>query len=117
MAAAVVDDLVARGYVDDRAFALQWVQGRTARGYGPARLRIELRLRGVASALIEAALATIDGESDLAQARATARRRHPVLLRNGQARAAVRLRDYLLRRGFSSSVVVRVVREVSGQSD
>jgi len=112
-----VDDLVARGHVDDRAFALQWVQARIARGYGAARLRIELRLRGVAPVLIEAALAGRDTEGELDQARVMARRRHAALLRSGPARAPLRLRDYLLRRGFSGSVVARVVREVAGQPD
>jgi regulatory protein len=109
----VVDDLTARGHVDDRAFALRWVETRAARGYGAARLRAELRLRGVEPALIVAALAPLAAESQLGQARAVARRRYPALLRTAPARAPARLRDHLLRRGFSASVVLRVVREVA----
>jgi regulatory protein len=109
----VVDDLTARGHVDDRAFALRWVESRAARGYGAARLRAELRLRGVAPALVAAALAPLAAEGQLGQARAVARRRYPAFLRTGPARAAARLRDHLLRRGFSASVVLRVVREIA----
>ncbi len=47
VAAEVVADLVGRGYVDDAAFARHWVQTRAARGYGAARLRAELRARGL----------------------------------------------------------------------
>jgi len=49
VAAAVVADLTARGHLDDARFARQWVEARSSRGYGPARLAAELRVRGVAA--------------------------------------------------------------------
>jgi len=110
----VVADLTARGYLDDEAFARHWVATRSARGYGPTRLRAELRARGVAAALVEAALAGLNDESELERARAAARRRLPALQRGDRARAAARLRDHLLRRGFAASMVARVVRECVG---
>jgi regulatory protein len=115
----VVADLTARGYLDDAAFARHWVATRAARGYGPARLRAELRARGVAAALIEAALAVAaraagNDDSELERARAVARRRLPALQRADRARAAGRLRDHLLRRGFAAPMVARVVRECVG---
>jgi regulatory protein len=111
----VVDDLVARGHVDDGAFATHWVQARAARGYGAARLRRELRLRGVALSLIDAALASLPAAGQLEQARVTAHRRYPALLRGAPARAPARLHDYLMRRGFPASVVARVVRELAAR--
>jgi regulatory protein len=114
VAAAVVSDLTARGHLDDAAFARHWVEARRGRGYGPRRLRAELRARGVAPALIDAALAVTPAAADLEQARAAARRRLPALGRVAPERAATRLRDYLLRRGYSMSVTARVVREVLG---
>jgi regulatory protein len=114
VAAAVVADLAARGYVDDAAFARHWVATRTARGYGAARLRAELRARGVARALVDAALAGLGVDETLERASALARRRLPVLRRTAGPRAASRLRDYLLRRGFAGSVVARVVRDALG---
>jgi len=110
----VVDDLVARGYVNDAAFARRWVTARAARGYGAARLRLELRARGVAAPVIVAALAALGGDDALARAREAARRRLPALHRGRTDRVASRLRDYLLRRGFSTSVVLRIVRETTG---
>jgi regulatory protein len=110
-----VNDLVARGYVDDAAFARQWVAARAARGYGASRLRMELRTRGIAPSLISAALDGLGGDDDaLARAREAARRRLPALRRGRPDRVAPRLRDYLLRRGFSTGVIVRVVREATG---
>jgi regulatory protein len=114
VAAEVADDLVARGHVDDASFARQWVTSRAGRGYGAARLRVELRARGVAPAVIAAALSTLGGDDVIARARETARRRLPALRRGRADRVAPRLRDYLLRRGFSTSVVVRIVRETTG---
>jgi regulatory protein len=110
----VVADLTARGYLDDDAFARHWVAARAPRGYGPARLRAELRARGVDTKLIEAALAGVNEDGDLEQARAVAHRRLPALQRGDRARAAARLRDHLLRRGYPVSVVTRVVRECIG---
>ena len=144
----VVADLASRGHVDDGAFARDWVAIRTARGYGAARLRMELRARGVAAALIDAALADLgtDGVED--RAREVARRRLPALQRleakrassgrpegasfgraerasfgrpgsasSGRAdRIAARLRDYLMRRGYSGGIAARVARELTGAS-
>jgi len=117
VAAEVVADLAGRGYVDDAAFARHWVATRAARGYGAARLRAELRARGVAAALADAALATLEGEDQLAQARALAQRRLPALRRASPERAAARLRDQLLRRGFAAGVVARVIRESADADD
>jgi regulatory protein len=114
VAAAVVADLAARGHLDDAAFAHQWVQVRSPRGYGPARLRAELTARGVARALIDAALDAVAPDTALDRARAAARRRWPALQRGRPERAAARLRDHLLRRGFAGALVARVVRETAG---
>jgi len=111
VATDVVADLVARGYVDDEAFARHWVETRATRSYGSARLRAELRARGVAAPLIDEALAALEPETSLDRAREAARRRLPALKRGRPERLATRLRDYLLRRGYGASVVARVVRE------
>jgi regulatory protein len=108
----VIADLISRGYLDDAAFARRWVEARAGRGYGPARLGAELRARGVAPALVDAALATLGAEVELEQARALARRRLAALRRSRPDRAGARLADYLARRGHRADVVARVVREL-----
>jgi regulatory protein len=114
VAEAVVTDLIGRGHVDDAAFARYFVETRAARGYGAARLAADLRAKGVPPALVAAALGALDAEAQLERARAVARRRLPALRKVAPERAAGRLRDHLLRRGFAASVVVRVVREALG---
>jgi regulatory protein len=113
VAAQVVEQLTARGYVDDAEFARRWVESRAARGYGVARLANELRARGVAPALIEAALGGVAADP-VASARAVAARRLAALRRAAPDRVALRLRDYLLRRGYDPRVAVHVARDLAG---
>lgn len=117
MAREVADDLVARGYVDDAAFARQWVATRAARGHGPTRLAAELRARGVSADLIAAALAGSDPQGYLERARAAARTRLAALRRSAPDRVARRLRDHLLRLGHDPAVVATVVRELTGRGE
>lgn len=113
VADAVVADLEARGYVDDRAFANSWAEAR-ARGhaYGPRRLRDALAAKGVDRPLVEEAVRQAFAEADEeTRARAAAARRLPLLRRGAPEQVARRLSAYLLRRGFAGSIVRRVVRE------
>jgi SOS response regulatory protein OraA/RecX len=64
--------------------------------------------------VIEAALGGLDADATLGRAREAARRRLPALRRGRPERLASRLHDYLSRRGFSGSIVMRVVREITG---
>jgi regulatory protein len=110
IAQAVVADLTARGYVDDQAFARWWAEARArGRRVGSRRLRQELAAKGIPREMAEAAIAAAFeevGEAD--RALEAARRRLPALTRG--PRAAARLADYLLRRGYPASAVRRAVR-------
>ena len=114
MAAEVVVGLEAQGYVDDRAFARQWADGRAARRHlGSLRLKDELQRKGVARPLADAAVRNAFAETDEeTHALEAARRRLPALRRKNVERAPVRLRDYLLRRGYPADVVRRVLRHL-----
>jgi regulatory protein len=120
------------GLLDDEAFARAWVESRDrARPRGEIALRRELRLRGVASEVVEAALeerqaetltsaAAFGGETDseatrnpdeAAARRLLERRRHD-LERVGDPRKR-RQRAYALlaRSGFAPDVAARVAAE------
>jgi SOS response regulatory protein OraA/RecX len=90
------------------------VETRAARGYGAGRLRAELRARGVARDLIDAALGALEAGAALEGARALARRRLPAWRRRRPERAAARLHDYLVRRGYGPAVAAQVARELIG---
>ncbi len=54
---ACLDALEAVQLLSDERFAEQYVRSRVEKGYGPLRIRRELRERGVAASLVERALA------------------------------------------------------------
>ena len=112
VADAVVAELEARGYVDDRAFASVWAESRArGRSLGRQRLREELRARGIARPLVEAAIVRAFEDTDeLTRALAAARRRLATLRRQDPDQATRRLHDYLRRRGYPGDVVRQVLR-------
>ena len=111
-----IQRLHALGYLDDDAYTREYVRSRfRTKGYGPQRLRADLRRRGVAPALIEAALAELLGADDrLTAAREQALQRWPRLAREPDPRKRrKKLSDFLLRRGFTYDTVRQVVDEVA----
>lgn len=111
---AVLSELEQLDLVDDRQFTRAWVEARTmSRPMGSRRIVHELRQKGVAPEVIEAALqerATPEGELLLARvaARQAIRRlrdEEPAALRRKLAAA-------LSRRGFSWSVVSQAIEEL-----
>lgn len=110
IAQAVVADLTARGYVDDQAFARWWAEARArGRRVGSRRLRQELAAKGIPREMADAAIAAAFEEvGEAERALEAARRRLPSLARG--PRAAARLADYLLRRGYPASAVRQAVR-------
>ncbi len=115
--AAAVEDLRARGLVDDRRFADSWVRDRMAlRPSGRRRLRYELTSRGVDREVVEAALAAaLPAGEELALARAVAAGRLRRYRNLPADVAARRLAGVLLRRGFAAGVVARVLQDLFGR--
>jgi len=105
------------GLIDDEAFAAAWVSSRHAgRGLSRGALEGELRSRGVAPAIVSAAVEGLDTDTEFATARRLVARRVPAL--RGAA-ADVRLRrlvGLLARKGYPTGLAVRVVREVLAES-
>lgn len=100
-------------YLDDRAFARDWVEERRSRkGFGTARIRRELEEKGVAEELIAEALGEVEEEDEFRLALEVAESRlsrmrslpWPVLER--------RLGRQLLNRGFSPAIVLEVLERV-----
>lgn len=110
----MVAELEARGYIDDRALAQQWADSRAGgRHLGSLRLRAELKRKGVAPDLADTAIRrAFSGIGEEERALEAGQRRLPALRRGDARRAPVKLRDYLLRRGYSPEVVGHVVRRL-----
>jgi regulatory protein len=116
IARAVVAELAGRGYVDDASFARFWAESRArGRRVGSRRLHQELLQKGIPRDLAAAAVAAAFDEAPEADRCLEAgRRRLPGLLRRDSERAAPRLRDYLLRRGYPPAEVMRTVAALTG---
>jgi regulatory protein len=113
-AAEAVQRCIATGYVNDAAMAASVAARHRRAGHGRARVAADLKSKGVATDLITEAL---DGQSDTEEAAALAVARQ-LWERAGPAhprdrRAYGRVAGALQRRGFSSSVVSRVMRGLS----
>lgn len=100
-AQAAADWLEDIGAVDDPAYAAAVVRDYGRRGYGPARIREELRRRGVPRELWEVALEELPDSGDILDDLIRKRCRGDL----SDPREVKRLSDGLLRRGFSWSQV------------
>ena len=102
------------GLLDDAAFARHFVETRSVRGRGPARLRRDLYAMGVSGAHVDAALAHVhaDGDRTGDQALALATRRAGQL--GGVPREARRRRllAFLARRGYTGEAARAAVQQV-----
>jgi regulatory protein len=100
------------GLIDDAAFAAAWVESRHAgRGLGRRALAHELRGRGVEDAIVDEAVGALSQEQEYATARALVDRKL-ASTRGADPPARVRkLAGMLARRGYSSGMALRVVRE------
>ena len=96
---SVLQRLERAGLLDDEDFAQRWVDNRERlRPRGKWALRSELRRKGIASEVIDAALDNVDEEQNAMNA---ARRRYTRLVRHDEQTFRRRLLGFLQRRGFS----------------
>lgn len=101
--AAVLTQLVDAGLQSDRRFADVWVRHRSQQGFGPIRIRGELRQKGIASDLIQAVLD--EGEMDwFDQVRSVWQRKFRGK-RESDARLRARQIRFLQYRGFSGDQI------------
>jgi regulatory protein len=121
-ASGEISDAVGRlrdkSYQSDDRFGTSIARTRIAQGYGPARIRAELRSHGLADAAIRTTIAAADADWS-ALATAQLRRRFgakPPADREERGRRA----QFLLRRGFDPATVRAVTRaeiDDMGESD
>lgn len=113
VARACVEDLETRGYLNDAQFARSYAEGRArARKLGSQRLREELARKGIERQTVEAALREVYEEVPETQLALEAAGKRLGQLHGKVERAPTKLRDYLLRRGFSAEVVAATLRKL-----
>lgn len=100
--AAAVERLGDQGYQDDGRFAGALMRGRISQGYGPARIRAELRSQSIPDATIRELLESADVDwHDLAANQLRRRYGGPSSDPAERSRRA----QFLLRRGFAAATV------------
>ena len=100
-----------RGYLDDAAFARQWVEERGI-DRGPRLLSAELRRKGVADEVIEQVVVN-DETEQVAAARDLSAKRLARLSGESPATVRRRLSDHLARGGYSYDVIRRALDELT----
>ncbi|WP_310964602.1 regulatory protein RecX [Nocardioides terrisoli] len=100
------------GLIDDAAFARDWIQQRqTGRGLARRALAQELRRKGVDAEVMGEALGDVDDDDEVGAAREQVRRKLRSVQTLDREKAVRRLVGMLARKGHSSAVAYRVVRE------
>ena len=112
---AAIDRLGEQHYQDDDRFAEVLLRSRVAQGYGPMRLRVELKSHGLGDARIRELLEAADVDW-AASAAAQLRRRYGGA---GSADPVERTRraQFLLRRGFAAATVRSVTHADVDEAD
>ena len=114
-AEAAVERLAGQGYQDDDRFASSFARDRTAAGYGPVRIRLELAGHGLSEDAIRAALDSCEADWAALARRQVERRWRPAELADpARRRKAV---EFLLRRGFGQDQAWAAVRARPGDED
>ena len=109
---SAIGRLRGKSYQSDERFAIGITRTRIAQGYGPARIRAELKSHGLADVAIRAAIAAADADW-LALATAQLKRRFGAKLPPDREERGRRAR-FLLRRGFDPATVRAVTRAEAG---
>jgi regulatory protein len=100
---ALLAQLASKGQLSDERFAEERARA-LSRKYGAARIRHDLRAKGIDEAIVDAVSA--EGELERAQAILARKYREPAATREERAKRA----RFLQSRGFSIDVITRLLR-------
>lgn len=109
----VIQDLIAKKYIDDRQFAEQWTRYRMLeQSKGKKYVTEELKQKGIDSQWIEQALDTVDEEAEINRALSLAEKRWNRYKNEEWSHVQRKVGQYLLRQGYSGSIVYDVLNKV-----
>lgn len=118
----IADDVCRRckeqKYLDDQAFARQWVDERLRlKPRSSYMLRMELQQRGVEKAVVEEAVSAVSRDDELAAARSLVEKKTRRLQGPPNPDEERRLLSMLMRKGFSHSIIQQIKGELRQHSD
>lgn len=112
IATRLLDRFEEVGLIDDAAFAQEWIaQRQSGRGLARRALAVELKRKGLDDEIAQSALGEIDRDAEEEAAREQIRRKLRSMKGLDSDRATRRLVGMLARKGHSSGVAYRIVRE------
>jgi regulatory protein len=103
---ATIGQLIARGLLDDRRFASDYAEQRSRKGFGPLRIRAELRERGIGD---DAVADAVCDDDDLLRERMNAVAMGKFGGRPEDRRSMARQARFLEQRGFPASLIWRYI--------
>jgi len=114
IASETVRFLKSKGFIDDEIFARAWVESRIKKPLGLRKIRGELNLKGIDKAIIDSQVNEIKkgySEPEIVAKIIKDRLRKSEGVETYKAKS--RIYGYLLRRGFSSEVIIEAMKEYS----
>ncbi len=110
----VIDDLLLLGLLDDEKFARDWIENRQHfRPTGVVRLRQELFAKGIDREIVDQAIREYKSYADeFPAALDLARRKMKLYSKLDADTARRRLAGFLARRGYETSIVSKVLKEL-----
>ena len=108
-----INELIASGLLDDRAFTKSWINYRLARPFGFRRIKQELRAKGIEQEIIEEISAGFEGKYQPEKvALELAQRRWQRLPDIAPEKKKKRVLGFLLRRGFEMDIAMKVLKKI-----
>lgn len=111
----ILASLTADGFVDDSRYAAAFAREKASlTGWGPAKIRYALMMKGISREIITRALGEIDSDAASARLEKLAAAKYRTLA--GDPYAKFKLIKYALSRGYDYSEVEPVVERILTQS-
>ena len=112
----IVSSLVKDRFVDDRRYAAAFAREKSSlQGWGPVKIRFQLRAKGVSEAIIAEALQEVDPEKVASKLDKLAADRYRLL--KGDPQCRLKLLKALLSRGYGYDEVEAAVQRVMQTQD
>jgi regulatory protein len=110
----VIKDLQSKGYQSDEEFARQFAHEKwSGSGWGPVRVRQELRRKGISSDLVEQIIEEVYSDIDIADAVLPLAIKRWVVLRDLPAdNRRRRISGYLQRRGYDWETIGKIMKRL-----
>ena len=113
MVVGIIQELTRGGFLDDAAFAREWIQYRLDKPVGLRRIALELADKGIPKELIDAAChQAMERVDEVETVRRIAEKRAGKYGDVDPLKRKKRLMDYLARRGFDMSAIMKVISKI-----